>query len=187
MIILGIDPGLARIGWGILEFPDPRPDSTEWGSFSTSSRDPLPKRLKEIHDTLADVIARYKPQAASVEDIFFAANVKTAVSLAYGRGAAVLALASADVPLFDYSPLQIKQSVVGYGRAGKEQVQMMVQHLIGMKEAPKSEHANDALAAALCHGASLKRRTALGNLPEEQEGPPKDPRLLLARRRRRRR
>jgi len=165
VIILGIDPGLARLGWGVVEFPRPSSETASYGSFSTDSSAPLPLRLRKIHDTLAEVVRARRPDAAAMEDIFFAANVKTAVSMAYGRAAALLALAESGIELFDYSPLQIKQSVAGYGRASKEQVQLMVRRLIGLKETPKPDHAADALAVALCHGASLKRRELLGRSP----------------------
>ncbi|MCX7015590.1 MAG: crossover junction endodeoxyribonuclease RuvC [Candidatus Sumerlaeota bacterium] len=162
MRILGIDPGLARLGWAVIEFPDPSPETTAYGSLATSAAEPLPRRLKAIHDALARVIAEHRPEAAAIEEIFFAANVKTAVSMAQARGVAILSLANAGVEFFEYSPLQIKQAVVGYGRASKEQVQLMVRHLLGLRITPKSDHATDALAAALCHAASLKRRRLIG-------------------------
>lgn len=166
MRILGVDPGLATLGWGVI---DTRPDGGMLaisGSLSTSPRTPLAERLKTIHDTIRAVVVEHQPEAAAIEEIFFAANVKTAVAMAHARGAAILALAQNDVELFEYSPLQIKQSVVGYGRASKEQVQMMVMRLLGLKEAPGSEHAADALAAALCHSSSLKRRLMMAKLEE---------------------
>jgi crossover junction endodeoxyribonuclease RuvC len=172
MKILGIDPGLACVGWGIIECPEPSAQTTVFGSLSTSSLDPLPQRLKSIHDALADVIAAHHPEAAAVEGIFFAANVKTAVTMAQGRGAAILSLADARVELFEYSPLQIKQAVVGYGRATKEQVQRMVCRLLGLPSAPTADHAADALAAALCHAASLKRRRLIREALDAAAPPP---------------
>jgi crossover junction endodeoxyribonuclease RuvC len=158
MKILGIDPGLARMGWGIISNPDISAATTAWGSVSTSSKDPLPKRLQVIHATLSSVVAEHRPEIAAVEEVFFSKNVRSAVALAHARGAAILSLAEAGVELFEYSPLQIKQSVVGYGRASKDQVAQMVARLLGLKDLPSSEHASDALATALCHAASLKRR-----------------------------
>lgn len=161
MRILGIDPGLASVGWGIVEVTGGAARALHSGSLSTPARQALSSRLKTIHQALLGVIGEYRPDAAAVEEIFFAANVKTAVAMAHARGVAILALAESQVELFEYSPLQIKQSVVGYGRASKTQVAMMVARLLGMKDAPGSEHAADALAAALCHAASLKRRALL--------------------------
>lgn len=170
MKIMGIDPGLACMGWGIISYPDVSAESTDSGSVTTPARDPLPKRLQTIHAALIEAVEKHQPEAAAVEQVFFAVNVKTAVALAHARGAAILSLAEAGVELFEYSPLQIKQSVVGYGRASKEQVGLMVARLLGLKEAPKSEHACDALAAALCHAASLKRRNLVGQAVAK-EGP----------------
>jgi crossover junction endodeoxyribonuclease RuvC len=163
MKILGIDPGLATVGWGIIESDDLSASTTAWGSLATSSRDPLAMRLKKIHDVLAKVIQEHQPQMASVEEVFFAANVKTAVAMAHGRAAAILSLAETGVELFEYSPLQIKQAVVGHGRAAKGQVQLMVRQLLKLKTTPAPDHAADALAAALTLAASLKRRALLGN------------------------
>ncbi len=167
MKILGIDPGLATVGWGIIDSDDLSADSTAWGSQATSATDPLPQRLKKIHDALAAVIEEHRPHAASVEEIFFAANVKTAVAMAHGRAAAILALAETGVELFEYSPLQIKQAVVGHGRAAKEQMQLMVRQLLKLKTTPAPDHAADALGAALTHAASLKRRELIGNAVPE--------------------
>ncbi len=158
MKILGIDPGLATMGWGIIDVGGMKPTVVACGSLTTAARSSLAERLKAIHDAVRLVVAEHQPVAAAVEEIFFAANVKTAVTMAHGRGAAILALAEGAVELFEYSPLQIKQSVVGYGRASKEQVQLMVMRLLGTSEHPLTEHAADALAAALCHAASMKRR-----------------------------
>lgn len=161
MKILGVDPGLASIGWGIVEVNGPTTMCVCSGSLATQARQPLAERLRTIHDALKAIADEHQPQAAAVEEIFFAVNVKTAVAMAHARGAAILAMAQCGIELFEYSPLQIKQSVVGYGRASKDQVQMMVMRLLGLKEAPATEHAADALAAALCHAASLKRRKIL--------------------------
>jgi len=166
MRILGIDPGLACVGWGLIELRDNAPVGAVSGSLTTSPRQTLADRLKTIHDTVRAVVEEHQPQAAAVEEIFFAANVKTAVAMAHARGAAILALAQSGIELFEYSPLQIKQSVVGYGRASKEQVAMMVCRLLAMKEPPVTEHAADALAAALCHAASLKRRRLIQQVKE---------------------
>ena len=169
MKILGIDPGLSNVGWGLVDLAGAKPATVACGSFSTSSKSPLSVRLKTIYDGIRAVVAEYQPEAAAVEEIFFAANVKTAVAMAHARGVAILALAENGVELFEYSPLQIKQSVVGYGRATKEQVQMMVSRLLGMKQDPLNEHAADALAAAMCHAASLKRRALVQQAIAQQQ------------------
>ena len=163
MKILGVDPGLASIGWGIIEVNGPSTICVCSGSLATQARHPLAARLRTIHDALKAIADEHQPQAAAGAQISFAhsAHVKTAILMAHARGAAILAMAQCGIELFEYSPLQIKQSVVGYGRASKDQVQMMVMRLLGLKEAPATEHAADALAAALCHAASLKRRKIL--------------------------
>ena len=129
-------------------------------SISASSgpaRDPLERRLAEIAAALRDVISRNAPSAAAVEEVFFSMNVKTALKLAHVRGVALLAIAEAGLPLGEYSPMAIKTSVVGYGRAEKHQVQLMVGNLLGLKEPVESEDASDALAVAICHACSTAR------------------------------
>lgn len=156
MRILGIDPGLAAVGWGIIVHPQGGPGDVEWGTIITKADVPLPQRLKQIHDSLAEIIARLRPDAISIEELFFATNVKTAITVAQARGVIVLATAESGIEAAEYTPLQIKKAVSGNGRASKAQVQKMVAMLLALREIPRPDHAADALAAALCHAHSVK-------------------------------
>lgn len=158
MRILGIDPGLAAVGWGIITYPEGGPGDVEFGSIRTASKRPLGERLVKIHDELIELIERTEPEAVSVEELFFATNVKTAITVAQARGVALLAAAHAGKTLAEYTPLQIKKAVTGRGGASKKQVQQMVAVLLGLKDIPRPDHAADALAAALCHGHTVKAR-----------------------------
>lgn len=152
MIIMGIDPGLASTGVGVIEsYGEGSWRSLYFCHVITATALSLPHRLDKIHGLVQSTIATYRPQAVSIESIFFAKNVRSAVMMAHGRGAAILAAAHSGVSPQEYSPLEIKQSVVGKGRASKEQVKRMVGILLGMEEPPESDHAADALACALCH------------------------------------
>ena len=156
MRILGVDPGLAAVGWGLIVYPEGGPADVKWGRLSTSPRQSTPQRLQKIYHGLRDLIRELKPEAVSIEQLFFAANVKTAIVVAQARGAALLATAESGVEVVEYTPLQIKKAVSGRGRASKAQVQKMVATLLGLSEIPRPDHAADALAAALCHGHTLK-------------------------------
>ncbi len=149
MRVLGIDCGTERTGWGVIESDGRRHDVVGHGVIATSARDPLSSRLAEIAAGLRDVILAHSPNAAAVEEVFYAQNVKTALKLAHVRGVALLAIAEARIELGEYSPLEVKTSVVGYGRAEKQQVQLMVKSLTGM--GVESEDAADAIAVAICH------------------------------------
>jgi len=151
MRVLGIDCGTERTGWGVIESDGRRHTVVGHGVISQAVRDPFEKRLEKIAEALRLVIAQHAPVAAAVEEIFYSQNVKTALKLAHVRGVALLAIAQAGMTLGEYSPLEVKMSVVGYGRAEKRQVQMMVRTLTGMGEAIESEDAADALAVAICH------------------------------------
>jgi crossover junction endodeoxyribonuclease RuvC len=151
MKVLGIDCGTERTGWGVIESDGRRHSVLGHGVISLTARDPFEKRLAAIADALRMVIEQHAPAAAAVEEIFYSQNVKTALKLAHVRGVALLAIAQAGVALGEYSPLEVKMSVVGYGRAEKRQVQLMVRTLTGLGEAIESEDAADALAVAICH------------------------------------
>ncbi len=151
LIILGIDPGLAKAGLGVIACDGQTQKALLAEAVSTPTGWPLARRLKKIHDAICEVAGHFRPDAAAIETLYFAANVRTAMQVAQARGAAILATADAGVELFEYTPLQIKQAVAGYGRAGKDQIIKMVQVLLHLKERPRSDHAADALAAALCH------------------------------------
>ena len=157
MIILGIDPGLASTGIGVIE-ESPKGDLRELhrGFVITKAGAPMPERLRVIHAMVESAIEKYRPNVISMESIFFAKNVRSAVLMAHGRGAAMLAAARSGTPVMEYSPLEIKQSVVGKGRAGKDQVRQMVTMLLNIKDIIGSDHEADALAAAITHAFRRK-------------------------------
>lgn len=155
--VLGIDPGLADVGFGVIDW---RADLSKGklvtqGLIQTRAGRPLAERLHEIYTQLTAVIEETHPDVTAVEELFFAKNVKTAMVVAHGRAACILATASRRVAVCEYTPLQIKQALTGHGRASKQQVQWMVRALLGLEEVPKPDHVADALAAALCHVHSL--------------------------------
>ena len=157
MITIGIDPGTAITGYGIIrENPDGSLDTITYGVIITSTELPMPKRLQVIYQKLSEIIHLHRPDHGAVEKLFFHRNVTTAISVGQGRGVAILALAQADTPVAEYTPLQIKQAVAGYGAADKNQVQQMVRALLGLNEIPRPDDAADALAIAICHLHSAK-------------------------------
>jgi crossover junction endodeoxyribonuclease RuvC len=158
MIILGIDPGLAKTGCGVIHMEKGKPHILGYGVISTNLSQPLPRRLKIIYDEIQDLCREYHPDVAAIESIFFAANVKTAVAVAQARGVAILATEESGLIIAEYSPLQVKQAIVGYGRATKKQVQEMVRAIMCLQEIPKPDHAADALAIALTHAFRLNNR-----------------------------
>jgi crossover junction endodeoxyribonuclease RuvC len=151
MRVFGIDPGSLVTGYGVVEEKGNRLQALAWGTVRTSSKHVLSERLKRIYDGLVDPLQTWQPDAVSVEQVFFADNPKTALTLGHARGVALLAVAHAEVPIVEYSALEIKMAVVGYGRAAKQQVQQMVKHLLNLHAAPQPVDAADALAAAICH------------------------------------
>lgn len=162
--ILGVDPGLASTGVGVIEeTADGRWRCLECGDVRSSPSMALADRLKRIHDLVRGMIDRHHPEAMAVESLFFARNVRSAVLMAHGRGAAILAASQAGIALHEYSPAEIKQSVAGGGRAQKDQIGRMVTTLLGMAAPPSSDHQADALACALTHafrsrlGEAVKR------------------------------
>jgi crossover junction endodeoxyribonuclease RuvC len=160
--VLGIDCGSERTGYGVIESDGAAHRLLIAGVIRTSSKTPFERRLLEIATGLRALIQEHAPESAAVEGVFHAVNVKTALKLAHVRGIALLAIAEAKIGLAEYSPLEVKISVVGYGRAEKHQVQMMVQSLLCLPSAIESEDASDALAVAICHAthAGLARRVA---------------------------
>ena len=151
MRVLGIDCGSERTGYGVIESDGGQHRLLAAGVIRTSPKWPFEKRLLEIANGLRALVREHTPEAAAVEEVFFSANVKTALKLAHVRGIALLSIAEAGMQFAEYSPLEVKMSVVGYGRAEKSQVQTMVRSLLGLKEAIESEDACDALAVAICH------------------------------------
>jgi crossover junction endodeoxyribonuclease RuvC len=156
MRILGIDPGIARLGWGIITDNQGKMELVDFGCFETKSDLPEHARLKNIYNFLTGLIKIHKPDVLSIEELFFAANAKTALTVGQARGVALLAATLADLEIASYTPLQIKQALSGYGRADKHQMQMMVKSLLNLKVVPKSDDAADALAVAIAHAFSYK-------------------------------
>ncbi len=154
MRILGIDPGYALMGWGIVELQGNHFTPVAYDSISTSKDMEPTERLKSIYNELMEIIAEYRPEAASIEELFFNNNVTTAIMVGEARGVAMLACANSGVAVYEYTPLQIKQALVGYGRAEKKQVQQMVKMFLNLEKVPKPDDTADALAAAICHGHS---------------------------------
>lgn len=150
-IILGIDPGLAHTGWGIIAQSGTKLIPIAYGCTETYSSQDMAYRLFLISSDIARVIEKYKPSELSIESIFFGANTKSAILTAQARGAALCTAGQANIPYAEYTPKQIKQAIVGTGAADKYQVQYMVKAVLGFEDTPKPDHAADALAAAICH------------------------------------
>lgn len=156
MIIMGIDPGFAITGYGIVKYEGNKFSPIEYGAVLTKSTTPFAKRLLQLEQELCALIEKYKPDEISVEELFFNKNIKTAIMAAHGRGIALAAAAKSGARVYEYTPLQVKQAVVGYGRAEKAQVQQMVKAILNLSTIPKPDDAADALAIAICHGNSCK-------------------------------
>ena len=154
MIILGIDPGYAIVGIGVLEYKGNKFRPIEYNAITTHSSMATSLRLKMIFEEIGVYLDKYKPDAVAIEELFFNSNQKTAIAVAQARGVLVAQTAVREIPIFEYTPLQIKQSVTGYGRAEKHQIIAMVTTLLGLKNPPKPDDTADALAAAICHGYS---------------------------------
>ncbi|MBE5759112.1 MAG: crossover junction endodeoxyribonuclease RuvC [Clostridiales bacterium] len=155
MVILGIDPGLAIVGYGLINYDNVKMKLIDYGAILTPAGMKIPERLDIIYDSMTELIKKYKPDAIAFEELFFAKNVKTAIAVAQARGAAVTAAYKQTKELYEYTPLQIKQAMTGYGRADKNQIQQMVKLLLGLKEIPKPDDAADAVAVAMTHAQSL--------------------------------
>lgn len=158
MIILGIDPGIAIVGYGVIEYVGNSYKTIEYGCITTDPKYDFPQRLKIIYDEMIDIIDTYKPEDMAIEELFFNKNTKTALKVGHARGVIVLAAVNSGLSIYEYTPLQIKQGIVGYGRAEKQQIQEMVKMLLNLKKIPKPDDAADALAVALCHASCLKFR-----------------------------
>ncbi len=156
MIVLGIDPGFARLGYGIIDYSSCRYKVLEYGTISTKAGEPFHDRLKKISYDLKEIISRYKIDAVAIEELFFNTNTKTAIHVAEARGAILLTLAEENIDIHEYTPLQVKQAVVGYGRADKLQVKDMVKRLLKLEKMPKLDDTTDALGLSICHIHSHK-------------------------------
>lgn len=156
MIIFGIDPGIANTGYGVIEKDSSTLTAIDYGAVRTKSNQKRSLRLKKIHDELFALMKKYKPDYASIEELFFAPNLTSAISVGEAKGVATLAAVEIGAEVYTYKPAEIKQAVVGYGNANKNQIQQMVKVLLSLDKIPKPNHAADALAMAICHANSLK-------------------------------
>lgn len=150
MIALGFDPGTARLGYGVIA-SDPDPRAIDYGIIATDARLPMAQRLVEIHEAVTELIQVFRPDAVAVERLFFAQNVTTAMTVGQARGVILLAAAQRGLPVAEYAPSEVKQAVVGYGKADKRQIQEMVRIMLGLETVPRPDDAADALAVAICH------------------------------------
>lgn len=151
MRILGIDPGYAIMGYAVLDYVGNKFTAVDYGSITTDAHTPNEERLKILYDDLTEIINTYKPEEASIEELFYNTNATTAIMVGEARGMALLACAKAEIKISEYTPLEIKSSLTGYGRADKNQVQTMVKMILGLTETPKPDDTADAIAAAICH------------------------------------
>ena len=154
MIILGIDPGLATMGYGVIETDGIRHKLIQYGALITQPRQAMPQRLRSIFTGVNQLMDMYNPAEVAVEELFFSKNVTTGIAVGMARGAALVAVAQRTEEIYEYTPMQIKQAVPGQGKADKHQVQMMVRALLGLKEIPRPDDAADALAVAITHANS---------------------------------
>ncbi len=163
MKILGIDPGYAILGYGIIEMLGSGFSLCSYGTITTNAKEPMPNRLKDLYSGLMEIILEFKPEVVAIEELFFNTNTKTALLVGQARGVAVLSGANSGLPIFEYTPLQVKQGIVGYGRADKKQVQTMVKTILNLDEIPKPDDAADALAIAICHGHSAQYQNRINH------------------------
>lgn len=154
MRILGIDPGIATIGFGVIDFSGREYKLVNCGVITTLAHTMLSARLEQIYDDMCQLLELFKPDAVSIEELFFNTNITTGIAVAHGRGVLLLACRKAGVAIYEYTPLQVKQAVVGYGRAEKKQVMDMVRRICALPSPPKPDDAADAVALALCHARS---------------------------------
>ena len=154
MRILGIDPGIATVGFGVVDLDKGKMKYIACGVITTPAKTPLSSRLDQIFNDLNELFETFKPDAVSIEELFFNTNTTTGIAVSHGRGVILLAAYRAGIPIYEYTPLQVKQAVVGYGRAQKKQVIDMVTRLLEMKNPPKPDDAADAVALAICHARS---------------------------------
>ena len=159
MRVIGIDPGTAITGWGVVEGGDGNDlQMVAAGVVRTAAGTPLPQRLQIIYNDLTALIKEWQPETSAIEELFFSKNAKTALTVGHGRGVAMLALANANLSITEYKPLEVKQAVTGYGGADKKQIQQMVKLLLSLEDIPRPDDAADALAIAICHVHSARLR-----------------------------
>ncbi len=161
MRVIGIDPGTAITGWGVVEGDGDDLVMVAGGVVTTAAGTPLPQRLQIIYRDLTGIIEQWQPESSAIEELFFSKNAKTALAVGHGRGAAMLALANAGLSVAEYKPLEVKQAITGYGGADKLQIQQMVKLLLSLDDIPRPDDAADALAVAICHLHSARLRLLL--------------------------
>ena len=170
MRIMGVDPGYAIVGIGLLDYDNVRFSLVEYGAITTPAELPFETRLRQIYDDMTELLTRYRPDAVAMEQLFFTSNRTTAIAVAEARGVLLLAAEQQGVPVFSYTPLQVKSAVVGYGKAEKEQVMEMTRRLLHLTAAPPPADAADALAIAICHGHNGSSRLPTAALAEIRGG-----------------
>ena len=163
MLVLGIDPGTAITGYGLVREEGAGLTLVDYGVITTAAGQPLAERLQTIYQGLSDVAREHQPQEAAVEELFFSRNARTALSVGHARGVTLLALADAGLAIHEYKPLEIKQAITGYGGAGKQQVQEMVRLLLNLDHVPQPDDAADAVAVAVCHIHSARMAAAIAD------------------------
>ncbi len=168
MRILGIDPGYAIVGYGVLDYDKNRFSVVNYGAITTEAGTPFEQRLAEIYSDMNSLFEKFRPDCMSIERLYFTNNKTTGIDVAQARGVIMLSAAKHNVEIYEYTPLQVKQAVVGYGRAEKHQVQEMVKNILRLKECPKPDDTADAVALAICHGHSSG--SSLSRLLREEKG-----------------
>lgn len=156
MRILGIDPGIAIVGYGVVDKEGNRYKTVAYDAVTTRAHTPLEERLEKVYNGVNEIIKAYKPDVMSIEELFFNNNAKTALTVGQARGVIILAAVQNRIPIYEYTPLQVKQALTGYGRASKTQIQQMMKSILGLAEVPKPDDVADALAIAVCHGNSMR-------------------------------
>jgi len=156
MRILGIDPGIAIVGYGVIDKEGNRYKTVAYDAVTTRAHTPLEERLEAVYNGINEIIKTYKPDAMSIEELFFNNNAKTALTVGQARGVIILAAVQNHLPVYEYTPLQVKQALTGYGRASKGQIQQMMKSMLGLAQIPKPDDVADALAIAVCHGNSMR-------------------------------
>ncbi len=168
---MGIDPGVASTGFGVVQVAGAKMSAVDGGIIEAAPGEPTEGRLARIHEAIAELLRRHEPVAVALEDVYFGKNVRSAIAVGQARGVVLLAAGQRGVPCFDYTPQAVKMAVCGSGAAAKKQVQRMVGTLLGLPQPPKSDHASDALAVAICHAGHTHPAQALeGTEPEVRVG-----------------
>jgi crossover junction endodeoxyribonuclease RuvC len=160
IVVMGIDPGVASTGFGVVRVAGGKMTAVDGGVVEAAAGEPAESRLARIHEAIAELLVSHQPSAVALEDVYFGRNVRSAIAVGQARGVALLAAGQRAVPCFDYTPQAVKMAVCGSGAAAKQQVQRMVGALLNLPQPPKSDHASDALAVAICHAAHTRQAQA---------------------------